>query len=109
MTAEQTLDLAQLAMTTLLIVSGPIMAVALVVGLLIALFQALTSLQEMTLTFVPKIFCVLLALLLFLPWMSDRLYSMADEIFAQIGNGGVVGPNAGGSPGDIGADIGTGG
>ena len=89
MTADQVVDVAKLSLETLLWVSGPLMMVALVVGLIIGLFQALTSIQEMTLTFVPKILLVFAAMLLFLPWMSDILNSYAHEIFSRIASGGA--------------------
>ena len=92
MTPEQVTDIATMATMTLLIISGPLMVVALVVGLIIALFQALTSIQEMTLTFVPKIVLVFAALIYLLPWMSDKIHIMTMELFSRIagGGGGVV-------------------
>ena len=80
--------MANLAIKTLLLISGPIMLVALVVGLIIALFQALTSIQEMTLTFVPKIVLVFISLIFLLPWMSDKLFLLAQELFSRIAGGG---------------------
>lgn len=88
MTPEQVIDIGGLAVKTLLLISAPAMAVALVAGLIIALFQALTSIQEMTLTFVPKIVFVFFALLMFLPWMSDKLMSFTVELFSYISGGG---------------------
>lgn len=84
MSPELILELGQSAIITLLKVIAPIMAVSLVVGLIIALFQALTSIQEMTLTFVPKILLVFLALMLGLPWMSDQLYALSMQLFDHI-------------------------
>ncbi|MEC9291449.1 MAG: flagellar biosynthesis protein FliQ [Pseudomonadota bacterium] len=88
MEPEQVLDVARLSLSTLMYVSGPSMIVALVVGLVIALFQALTSIQEVTLTFVPKILLVFLAILLTLPFMADQLNSFANEIFSMIAGSG---------------------
>jgi len=62
----------------------PIMAVALISGLLIALFQALTSVQEMTLTFVPKIVLVFLVLLFVMPWMADKINLFTINLFDKI-------------------------
>ncbi len=87
MTPETVLELARLATTTLLMVMLPAMVVALVVGLIISLLQALTSIQEMTLTFVPKIILVFLAILLALPFMADKMQVMANEIFQRIAAG----------------------
>lgn len=88
MSPESMLDIGQSAITTLLLVVGPLMIIALVVGLIISLFQALTSIQEMTLTFVPKIILVFGSLLFLLPWMGEKLSAFATLIFDRIANGG---------------------
>lgn len=88
MTPAQVLDLAQMAVFTLLSIAAPVMFIALSMGLLIALFQALTSIQEMTLTFVPKILLVFISLLFLLPWMGDRMMVMTQELFTRIAQGG---------------------
>lgn len=72
------------AMQTILVVSGPIMGVALLTGLLISLFQALTQLQEMTLVFVPKILVVFIALLTFAPFMLSQLTSFMTSLTDRI-------------------------
>ena len=86
MTEEDLLLFARESIFLLLEVSLPILIVSLIVGLLIALFQALTQIQEVTLTFVPKIVAVFLALLLLLPFMMrsmfDFMQSIADRIIA---------------------------
>ena len=84
---EVVLDVAREATTTLLWLIAPTMIIALVVGLVVALFQALTSIQEMTLTFVPKILAVFVALLLLLPWMADRLGAFSRDLFQRIASG----------------------
>ena len=89
LSSEQVVDVARLSLETLLWLSGPLMIVALVVGLIIGLFQALTSIQEMTLTFVPKILLVFAAMLILLPWMGDKLYAYTLELFNLIATGGV--------------------
>ena len=81
------MDVGRDAIFTLLIVAGPVMAVALVVGLTIALFQALTQIQEMTLTFVPKIIAIFLSLLVLLPFMGASLASFMERIAARIAGG----------------------
>jgi len=84
MNEAQALDFMREAIWTLIIVVAPIMLVGLVVGLIISLFQALTSIQEMTLTFVPKILLVFMSLVIFLPFMLEtmRLFmeGVADKI-----------------------------
>ncbi|MBG06004.1 MAG: flagellar biosynthetic protein FliQ [Rhodospirillaceae bacterium] len=84
MNEAQALDFMRDAIWTLIIVVAPVMLVGLVVGLIISLFQALTSIQEMTLTFVPKILLVFMSLVIFLPFMLEtmRLFmeGVADKI-----------------------------
>ena len=86
MNGAEVLDVAQDAIFTLLSVAGPIMVYGLVVGLIIAIFQALTQIQEMTLTFVPKILAIFLALLIFMPAMSANLTGLMERIADRIGN-----------------------
>lgn len=84
MNEVQALDFAREAIITVLKIGSPIMLIALVVGLTIALFQALTQIQEMTLTFVPKIIVIFISLLLFLPFIIETLQTfmlgVADRI-----------------------------
>ena len=70
MTGPEVLDFAREAIWLMLAMSAPIMLVGLAVGVTIALFQALTQVQEMTLVFVPKIIAIFIALLIFLPLMG---------------------------------------
>jgi len=86
MTGSEVLDVAQDAIYTLLGVAGPIMLSGLTIGLIIAIFQALTQIQEMTLTFVPKILVIFLALLFFMPVMSAKLNGLMERIADRIGN-----------------------
>jgi flagellar biosynthetic protein FliQ len=72
---------------TILIASAPILLVALLVGLSIALFQALTSVQEMTLTFVPKIGAIIVAVILSLPFIYTTLTKLSDQVFQIIATG----------------------
>lgn len=72
------------AMLVTLRIAGPLMAVGTVVGVSVALVQALTTVQEMSLTFVPKIIAILLALVLFLPLMMAILVDFTTELFARI-------------------------
>jgi flagellar biosynthetic protein FliQ len=74
---------------TVLIASGPILALALVVGLVIAVFQALTQVQEMTLTFVPKIVAILIGTSLSLPFIFATLSKLSDRVFDLIARGGL--------------------
>lgn len=83
MTTDFVVQIAYQALYTVLLVSAPMLAAGLVVGLVIGIFQAATSIHEMTLTFIPKILAVFAATLIFLPWMlrtmlgfTTRLYSL---------------------------------
>jgi len=87
MTGPEVLDIARSGIFLLLKLSGPLMLIGLIVGVVIALFQALTQIQEMTLVFVPKIIAVFLTLLLTLPFMGQALNSYMDMIFARIVSG----------------------
>jgi len=72
------------AVKMILLISLPMLAVALVVGISISLFQALTQIQEMTLTFVPKIIAVFGAMIIAAPWMTEQLVSFTRDIFNMI-------------------------
>ncbi len=72
------------AIFTLLAVGSPILGSALAVGLVVSLFQALTQMQEMTLSFVPKIAVMALALFVFLPYMMSTLVSFGERMFERI-------------------------
>jgi flagellar biosynthetic protein FliQ len=75
MTGPEVLDIARQGIWTLIIVSAPPMIVGLLIGVVIALFQALTQIQEMTLVFVPKILAIFVTLLIALPFMGQALES----------------------------------
>lgn len=87
MNGTEVLDVAKDAIFTLLIVSAPLMLVALVVGLVISLFQALTQIQEMTIAYVPKILAIFIAMLIVLPFMAERLEAHMLRIAARIVSG----------------------
>lgn len=84
MTADQVLDVARQAILVLIKLGAPIMLVALVVGVAVALLQALTQMQEMTLSFVPKILAIFLTTLLVLPFMTATLIGFGEELFRRI-------------------------
>ena len=68
---------------------GPLMSVALGVGLVVAIFQSLTQFQEMTLTFVPKIAMIFVTLLVATPFMYATLKKLSDAVFDMILSGGL--------------------
>lgn len=87
MTGAEILDVARDGIWTLLKVAGPMMIVGLIVGVAIALFQALTQIQEMTLVFIPKIVAIFLTMLLALPFMGAALAGYMDRITYHIVGG----------------------
>jgi flagellar biosynthesis protein FliQ len=77
-------DLSGEVFKTILLASGPPLIVSLVVGLIVSFFQAITQIQEFTLTFVPKIIAVFLSIFLLLPWMAQVLITFTTNIFEKI-------------------------
>lgn len=84
MNGADVIDVARDAIWVIILVAGPVMLIALVVGLVISLFQALTQIQEMTLTFVPKIIAIFFSLLIFLPYMGDTLGEFMQRLAERI-------------------------
>ena len=78
------LDIGRSGIWVALQLAGPIMLSGLLIGLLIALFQALTTIQEMTLTFVPKILVIFAALIFFLPFMMTTLKEFTQQLYSLI-------------------------
>jgi flagellar biosynthetic protein FliQ len=78
------LEIGKEAIFVLLKVSLPLMLVALIVGLVISLFQALTQIQEQTLSFVPKLIAVFVALIIFLPFIGNQLSHFSEDLSAMI-------------------------
>lgn len=87
MTSGAILDVARDGMIVFLKAGGPLMVVALAVGLVVSLFQALTQIQEQTLIYVPKILATFGALMLFLPFMGDALAGYMGRIAVRIATG----------------------
>lgn len=80
MSPELVMEIARQAIKVTLLVSLPILGIGLLVGVLISLLQAATQIQEMTLTFVPKILSIFVGLLLLLPWIMNHLTSFFIEV-----------------------------
>jgi len=84
MTPDSVIGFAQEAIKTTIFVAMPLLGLGLCVGLMVSIFQAVTQIHEMTLTFVPKILVVLLGLLFFASWMIQRLMDFVNMAVDQI-------------------------
>ena len=84
MTVDFLVGFAKEAIKMSLLLSAPMLVFGLVVGLLVSIFQAVTQVQEMTLTFVPKIVAVMIAILIFLPWMLNLFVTYTHNLFVNI-------------------------
>lgn len=86
MTPETVIEIGQYAMRTAIFVAGPMLIAGMIVGLVISIFQAATQINEMTMTFVPKILTVFLVLILTLPWTINQMMGFAEAMFNRIAN-----------------------
>lgn len=84
MNTQVVLDLGSQALQLILLLSAPVLAAGLIIGLLVSIFQAVTSIQEATLAFVPKIVVVFVALILFLPWMMKTMLSFTASLLINL-------------------------
>jgi len=84
MTPDSVIQLGSESLQMVLMISMPMLLVALVVGIAISLFQAVTQIQEMTLTFVPKIIAVFVAMIIAAPWMTEKMISFTHQLFSMI-------------------------
>ena len=85
MTVDVVMDISRQALYLIIKVSLPVLLVSLCVGLVVSIFQTVTSIQEQTLTFVPKIICVFLALILFGNWMMNSLVEFMNVLWSDFG------------------------
>lgn len=84
MSQEFVISMAEKGVFTVLVISGPLLLIALGIGLAVSIFQATTQIQEQTLAFVPKIVGVFVALIVFGSWMLSHMLSFAHEIFSNL-------------------------
>jgi flagellar biosynthesis protein FliQ len=84
MTPQMVISIGREALMVTLMVAAPMLIMGLIVGLVISIFQAVTQINEMTLTIVPKILAVGLALLIFLPWMINMMTDFTRHMFSLI-------------------------
>ena len=83
MTEGQVLDIARQALYTIILCSAPLMIISLVVRLVVSIFQTVTSIQEQTLTFVPKIICVFLGMMIFGSWILTNLTEFINTLWSD--------------------------
>jgi flagellar biosynthetic protein FliQ len=84
MNQADALDIVQSALWTVIVASGPAIGAAMAIGIVIALLQALTQVQEMTLTFIPKIIAILVISSLTAPFIGAVIYSFAEQVYGRI-------------------------
>jgi flagellar biosynthetic protein FliQ len=84
MTPELVIQLARRSFETTLLLSAPLLIASLVIGLIISVFQAVTSINEATLAFAPKIIAVMVAMIIFFPWMMTFMSDFTREIYSFI-------------------------
>jgi flagellar biosynthetic protein FliQ len=81
MTTEAAIDLARQMLWTAMVISAPVLVIGMIVGLVISILQAVTQVQEQTLSFVPKIIVMTIVLGLSLPWVAAKLIEFSREMF----------------------------
>ena len=84
MSTEIVVSIFQDMMLTALLLAAPMLGVSVLIGLIVAIFQATTQIQEMTLTFVPKIIGIVVVLVVFLPWMINLLIHYSTNLINSI-------------------------
>ena len=85
MSAEQVIDIARMAIWTIIKVSAPMLLISMVIGLIVSIFQTITSIQEQTLTFVPKFLAIMAIILICGKWMLNTLSDYVSELFNSFG------------------------
>ncbi|MEE9557387.1 MAG: flagellar biosynthesis protein FliQ [Candidatus Adiutricales bacterium] len=86
MTPDSVVSLGREAIMLTLMLALPLLGLGLIVGLTVSIFQSVTSIQEMTLTFIPKIIAVLTALMIFSPWMMEKITTFTRTLIINIPN-----------------------
>ena len=83
MTQEAVLDIASDAIWTIIVASGPLLLVSLIIGLIVSIFQTVTSIQEQTLTFVPKVLTVFVTLMICGSWILDNISGFMIDLWSN--------------------------
>ncbi len=86
MNEELLMSLASEAVKTIIYIAGPLLLAAMVVGILVSILQAVTQINESTLTFIPKMVAVLVVLTVMAPWMLEVLQHYTVDVFGSVGN-----------------------
>ncbi len=84
MSQELVLKLAKDALQITLLVSGPLLIISLVIGVLVSIAQVITSIQDMTLSFVPRVVAVFVAFLILFPWVMSMMIGYAGQLFGHL-------------------------
>lgn len=84
MTSEFVITFAQEAFKITMMISAPMLIMGLIAGVAVSIFQAVTSINEMTLTFIPKIIAVFIALLIFFPWMLKVMINFTEKVIINL-------------------------
>lgn len=85
MTEDIVLNVASETIWTIIMASAPLLLISLVIGLVVSIFQTITSIQEQTLTFIPKILVTMLGILIFGPFIIDTVVSLMEELWGNFG------------------------
>ena len=85
MSIQLVIDLGQRALLLIVMLSAPVLLAGLITGLAVSVFQAVTSIQEATLTFVPKLIAVFVAMVVCMPWMAELAVRFTVELFGNLG------------------------
>ena len=80
---QKIMDLVQMSLRTVILTSMPMLLSGLIIGLIVSIFQTITSIQEQTLTFVPKILAVFISMIIFGPWMIQNVSELFIEIYTN--------------------------
>ncbi len=86
MTQQLVIDLGREMLMTTVLIAAPLLGVSLIVGLIISIFQAVTQINEMTLTFIPKITAVVIVLIILMPWMLNLIVTFTTNLFTSLPN-----------------------
>jgi flagellar biosynthetic protein FliQ len=84
MTQGEIINIAQQAIYTIIIIAGPMLGFGLLVGVMVAIFQATTQINEQTLVFIPKILAVFITLIVFGPWMLNTIIDFTNRLYNSI-------------------------